>query len=83
MHNLGHLLFEVQRIQKLYKSWIYRELITLGKITSVKSLALSKHTHIVLVSPHLNGNNLNILTRFLGRKGYRTNSNGKLDWVSF
>ena len=44
---------KLDEISKLYKCWLYRHLTPLGRITVIKSLALSKLTHVVLVCPHM------------------------------
>ena len=44
---------KIDYIEKLYKSWLYRKLTPLGKITIIKTLALSQFSHIALVCPHL------------------------------
>ena len=44
---------KLEEIKKLYKSWLYRHLTPFGKITIIKSMALSKLSHIVLVCPHI------------------------------
>ena len=54
---------KLKDIQKLYASWMYRNLSPLGKVTVVKSLALSKLTHVVLVAPHGQENMLNELIK--------------------
>ena len=43
---------KMDEIEGLYKSWLYRNLTPMGKITVIKSLALSKLSHVVLVCPH-------------------------------
>ena len=40
-------------IKKLYNSWLYRHLSPFGQISVIKSLALSKLSHVVLVCPHI------------------------------
>ena len=45
-------------IQKLFKSWLFRHLTPFGRITIIKSMALSKLSHLVLVCPHLGTENL-------------------------
>ena len=49
-------------IQKLYNSWLYRHLSPFGRISVIKSLALSKLSHVVLVCPHIEPEVLGELT---------------------
>ena len=49
---------KIEDIEKLFKSWLFRHLTPLGKVTVVKSMALSKLSHLVLVCPHLETQNL-------------------------
>ena len=44
---------KIDEIDKLYNSWLYRHLSPLGRVGIIKSLALSKLSHIILVCPHL------------------------------
>ena len=44
---------KIQDIEKLLQGWLYRHLTPYGKITIIKSLALSKLSHIALVVPSL------------------------------
>ena len=53
--------FEV--IEKMYKSWLYRKLTPLGKITVIKSMAFSQLSHVVLVCPHLESEVANKLNK--------------------
>ena len=48
-----NFLIKLQEIDKLFKSWLFRHLTPYGKVTIIKSMALSKLSHIVLVCPHL------------------------------
>ena len=43
----------VGKIEKVLNSWIYRHLTPFGKITVIKSLALSKLSHLAMVLPTL------------------------------
>ena len=55
----------MDEIDKLYNSWLYRHLSPLGRVCIIKSLALSKLSHIILVCPHLDPNilkELNLLS---------------------
>ena len=45
---------KIDDIKKLFKNWQYRYLTPYGKITVIKSLALSKLIHLVCVLPSLN-----------------------------
>ena len=54
---------KMDEIEGLYKSWLYRNLTPMGKITVIKSLALSKLSHVVLVCPHLGDNMVKSLTK--------------------
>ena len=49
-------------IKSIYNSWLYRHLSPLGRITVIKSLALSKLSSVVLVCPHISPNVLKELT---------------------
>ena len=42
---------KIEEIDKLYKCWLYRNLTPFGKITIIKSLALSKLSHVAMVCP--------------------------------
>ena len=42
---------KIEEIDKLYKNWLYRKLTPMGKITIIKSLALSKLSHVAMVCP--------------------------------
>ena len=57
------------KIDKLFKSWLYRDLTPIGKVTVIKSLALSKLSSIAMVCPLTDLNNLkelkNMTFRFL------------------
>ena len=44
---------KIEEIRRLYNCWLYRHLTPLGRVTVIKSLALSKLTHVVLVCPHM------------------------------
>ena len=46
-------LEKMETIKKLLNSWMYRHLTPYGKIVVIKSLALSKLSHIALVVPSL------------------------------
>ena len=45
---------KISKIEKLLSSWSYRHLTPFGKVTIVKSLGLSKISHIALVIPNPN-----------------------------
>ena len=49
-------------IKKIYDSWLYRHLTPFGRICVIKSLALSKLSHVVLVCPHVTTDMLKELT---------------------
>ena len=51
---------KILNIEKLLKNWMYRYLTPFGKITIIKSLALSKLSHISLIIPNLS---LNMIKR--------------------
>ena len=53
---------KLQDIGKLYNCWLYRHLTPIGRITVIKSMALSKLSHVVLVCPHISPNVLKELT---------------------
>ena len=44
---------KLDEIKKLYNNWLYRHLSPIGRITVIKSMALSKLSHVVLVCPHI------------------------------
>ena len=54
---------KIEEIEKVYSSWLYRNVTPLGKITVIKSIALSKLSHVVLVCPHLGPDKLALLTQ--------------------
>ena len=43
---------KIEEIKKLFNCWLYRHLTPYGRVTIIKSLALSKLTHVALVAPH-------------------------------
>ena len=43
---------KIEEIRKLFNSWLYRHLTPFGRVTIIKTLALSKLTHVALVVPH-------------------------------
>ena len=47
---------KMDEVKKLYNNWLYRHLSPIGRITVIKSLALSKLSHVVLVCPHISPN---------------------------
>ena len=44
---------KIKNINKMLQGWLYRHLTPYGKIVVIKSLALSKLSHIALVVPNL------------------------------
>ena len=44
---------KVDIVENIYKSWLYRKLTPLGKITIIKTMAFSQLSHVILVCPHL------------------------------
>ena len=60
---------KMEEIKKVFNCWIYRTLTIYGKIVIVKTLALSKLSHLPLVLPDLNSAQLkqleNIIFNFL------------------
>ena len=54
---------KMEEIKKLYKNWLYRSLTPIGRITVIKTLALPKLSHIVLVCPHINEETLKELEK--------------------
>ena len=50
---------EINEIRKLFNCWINRSLTVYGKIVVVKTLALSKLSHVALVIPCLNQSKIN------------------------
>ena len=58
---------KVEKVEKMLSSWSYRYLTPYGKVTIVKSLGLSKISHIALVIPNPNKDMIKRLnTIFLG-----------------
>ena len=53
----------LKSIRKLLMSWHYQDLTPYGKITVIKSLALSKLTHITTILPSLTNNMINELNQ--------------------
>ena len=52
---------KLTEIEKTLNSWLYRHLTPFGKICIIKSLALSKLSHLALVIPSLSGQRLKVL----------------------
>ena len=52
---------KIEEIEKLLNCWIHRTLTVYGKITVIKSLALSKLSHLALVLPNLDKKQLKII----------------------
>ena len=52
---------KIDEIEKLLNCWIYRTLTVYGKITVIKTLALSKLSHLALVLPDLDKKKLKII----------------------
>ena len=52
---------KIEEIQKLLNCWIHRTLTVYGKITVIKTLALSKLSHLALVLPNLEKAQIKIL----------------------
>ena len=54
--NLEHMQdnfdMKIKNIDKLLSGWLYRHLTPFGKVTVIKSLALSKLSHVALVVPN-------------------------------
>ena len=44
---------KIEDIKKLFKSWLFRHLTPYGRVTIIKSMALSKLSHVALVCPHM------------------------------
>ena len=53
----NNFLEKIEEIKKLFNTWFYRTLTPYGKIALIKTLALSKLSHIALVMPSLSKNN--------------------------
>ena len=49
---------KITEINKLFKSWMFRHLTPFGRVTVIKSMALSKLGHLVLVCPHMGTDNV-------------------------
>ena len=49
---------KVHEIKKLLDTWVYRGMSVYGKIVIIKTLALSKLSHLALVLPNLNKNDI-------------------------
>ena len=56
---------KVEEITKLFQAWQFRYLTPYGKIVIIKSLALSKLSHIALVVPDLKRNELKHLEKLM------------------
>ena len=56
---------KINDIEKLLNRWLYRHMSPYGKIVVIKSLALSKLSHIALVVPNLAKNHLQKLEKIL------------------
>ena len=54
---------KIKEIEKLFKCWIYRHLTPLGRITIIKSMALSKLSHVAMVCPLQDTNTLQDLKK--------------------
>ena len=52
---------KLEEIKNLYKNWLYRHLTPFGRVTVIKSLAMSKLTHVVLVCPHISSGSMHEL----------------------
>ena len=52
---------KIELIRKLLNCWIYRNLTVYGKLTIIKTLALSKLSQLALVLPNLNKNQIKML----------------------
>ena len=62
LENMDRNYFEkIKEIERMLQGWLYRHLTTYSKIVILKSLALSKLTHIALVVPDLMKKDLNKL----------------------
>ena len=53
---------KIKEVSAILKSWQHRKLILMGKITVIKSLALSKLVHLLTALPNLTQSRLNELT---------------------
>ena len=49
---------KIDDIKKLYNNWLYRQLTPIGRITIIKSLALSKLSHVILACPQVSPQSL-------------------------
>ena len=56
---------KVEEIRKLFNCWIHRTLTVYGKIVVIKTLALSKLSHLPLVLPDINANQLKELEKLI------------------
>ena len=54
---------KINEIDKLFKCWTFRQLSPLGRITIIKSMALSKLSHVAMVCPLINSNILQELKK--------------------
>ena len=52
---------KIEEIDKILNFWMYRTLTVYGKITVIKTLALPKLSHLPLVLPNLNKNQIRII----------------------
>ena len=48
-----NFIAKIEEIKKVYKIWLYRSLTPIGRITLIKTMALPKLSHVVLVCPHM------------------------------
>ena len=79
LENMDNNFFhKTAEIDKLLSSWLYRYLTPFGKITVIKSLGISKLSHIALVLPAINNN----MTKDLEKILFRFLWNGKTDKVA-
>ena len=56
---------KIKEMEKVLNSWLYRYLTPYGKITVIKSLALSKISHLALVLPSLNAKMIKDIEKIL------------------
>ena len=68
---------KIKEIGKLFQSWLYRHLTPIGKVVIIKSLALSKLSHVAMVCPLTDPD---ILTR-LKNMAFNFLWNGKPDRI--
>ena len=63
----SNFALKLDEMKKVLDCWIYRSLTVYGKITVIKSLVLSKVSHLALVLPNLNIRQIRKIEKLLFR----------------